>query len=183
VDGITEQLTYFTRCENFPQAVSGIKAASPECIHLILPEFPDLLKTAGLLREVKHSTVHHIRTTSGHPVNSRPGRLDPARLKIAQAEFNAMIDNGTTRRPESPWSSALHMVPKNDFGWRPCGDYRALNARTISDRYPVQHIADFSHNLAGCKIFSKIDLVKAYNQIPVSSENVPNTAITLRLFL
>jgi hypothetical protein len=126
---------------------------------------------------VKHSTIHNTRTTSGPPVNSRPRRLDPARLKIAKAEFNAMIDNGTTRNTESPWSSALHMLPKKDFGWRPCGDYRAFNARTILDRYPVRHIADFSHNLAGCKVFSKTDLVKAYNQIPVSPEDVPKTAI------
>jgi hypothetical protein len=116
VDDITELFTCFTRCENFPQPVSGIKVASPESIHPILREFPDLLKPAGLPREVKHSTLHHIRTTSGPPVNRRPRRLDPARRKIAQTEFNAMIDNGTTRRFESPWSSALHMVPKKDFG-------------------------------------------------------------------
>jgi hypothetical protein len=57
---------------------------------------------------------------------------------------------------------------KKDFGWQPSGDYRALKARTIPDRYPVRHIADFSQNLAGCNIFSKINFVKAYNQIPVS---------------
>jgi hypothetical protein len=62
---------------------------------------------------------------------------------------------------------------------RPCGDYRALNARTIPDRYPILHTHDYSHQLSGCRFFSKIDLVKAYNEIPVHPSNIQKTAITI----
>jgi hypothetical protein len=80
--------------------------------------------------------------------------------------------------PQSPWSSALHLVPKKDNGWRPCGDYRALNSCTIPNCYPVQHIHDYSHQISGCRVFSKIDMVRAYNQIPVHPSDVPKTTIT-----
>jgi hypothetical protein len=90
-----------------------------------------------------------------------------------------MVRDGTARPSESSWSSALHIVPKKDNGWHLCGDYRALNARTISDRYPVRHIHDYSHQLAGCRFFSKIDMVRAYNQIPVPSSDIQKTAITI----
>jgi hypothetical protein len=94
-----------------------------------------------------------------------------------------MLRNGTARRSESSWSSALHIISKKDSGWRPCGGYRALNARTIPDRYPVRHIHDYSHQLFGFSVFSKIDLVRAYNQISVHPADIHKTAITTPLGL
>ena len=142
-------------------SVPSVKIPAGTSMDSLLQEFLGLTTPAGIPRKTPHNTTHYIRTTPGPPVACLPSRLDPERLSIAKAEFNAMLLDGTARRAEGSWSSALHLVPK-DSGWSPCGDYRALNARAIPDRHPVPHIIDYSHRLSASTIFSKIDLVRAY---------------------
>jgi cleavage and polyadenylation specificity factor subunit 1 len=89
-----------------------------------------------------------------------------------------MLQDCTACYSESSSSSALHIVPKKDSGRRICGNYRALNSRTIPDHYPVRHSHDYSHQLFGRYIFSKIDLVRAYNQITVHPDDIQKTGIT-----
>jgi len=69
------------------------------------------------------------------------------------------------------------MVRKADGSWRPCGDYRRLNGVTVPDSYPLPNMMDFVAKLAGCTIFSKLDLRKGYHQIPMNVADIPKSAI------
>jgi hypothetical protein len=63
------------------------------------------------------------------------------------------------------------MVPKTDESWHPCSDYCRLNTITVLDRYPLPNMMDLSANMDSCTIFSKIDLVKVFHQVPIAPED------------
>ena len=131
----------------------------------LLNQFPELTLPTTKGETVKHRITH---------VFARPRRLAPDKLVTVKREFDEMIKLGVNEPSDCEWSSALHMVPD----WRPCGDYSSLKAQTVADRYPIPHIQDFTQRLASSKIFSKIDSVRAYYQIPVEPSDLHKTAVT-----
>lgn len=145
-----------TRGYTAANPTSSIKTIIGESTyHRLLAEFPDLSRPPVFAREkTRHGVVHHVKTTPGPPVHKKPRRLAPDRLQHFKTQFEVMIEQGVMQPSRSLWASPLHVVPKKDGGIRPCGDQRALNARTIPDRYTPPHIEDFAQNLHGKRIFS-----------------------------
>lgn len=143
----------------------------------ILNEFKGITTLFSDKKPTKVAVSHHI-VTKGQPVVAKPRRLSPEKLEAARAEFEYLMKSGICQPSKSSWASPLHMVRKPDGSWRPCGDYRALNSRTVPDRYPLPFLQDFGHILHGKHIFSTIDLQRAFHQIPVQPADVPKTAIT-----
>ena len=124
----------------------------------------------------KHGVQHRIPTT-GFPVHSQARRFSPEKFKVSKEEFDTLVKLGIAQRSNSPYSSPLHVVPKPNGEYRPCGDFRRLNESTEFDRYPIPRIHDFTSNLAGKCIFSKVDLIKGYHQIPAHPNDVPKTVV------
>ncbi|GFT30533.1 retrovirus-related Pol polyprotein from transposon 297 [Trichonephila clavipes] len=137
----------------------------------------DLSNPSLISKSASHGTVHHIITT-GPPVTARPRRLHPKLYDAVKVEFEFLLAQGIIRPSKSPWSSPLHVVPKSDSTVIPVGDYRQLNSVTEFDSYPMPYLNDFAHALHGKKIFSKIDIFKAFHQIPIAECDIPKTAVT-----
>ncbi|WVZ70515.1 hypothetical protein U9M48_019176 [Paspalum notatum var. saurae] len=90
------------------------------------------------------------------PISKRPYRMAPNELKELKTQLQEQLDKG------------LFV------------DYRPLNAVTVKNKYPLPHIDILFDQLAGARVFSKIDLRSGYYQIKIREEDVPKTAFSTR---
>ncbi|KAJ0169143.1 hypothetical protein K1T71_015309 [Dendrolimus kikuchii] len=137
----------------------------------LLSEYPELTKPVSFKEIPKHNVCHFIET-EGPPVRCKSRPLPPDRYNKAKEEFKIMCDMGICRPSKSAWASPLHIVPKKNGQIRLCGDYRQLNSMTKPDRYPLPRLRDFTYVLANKKIFSRLDINRAYNCVSVNKHDI-----------
>ena len=154
----------------------------------LLDQYPDLSTPSFRVKDPKHGVKHYIPTQC-RPIQSRARKLAPDKLAVAKTEIEKLCELGVCQRGKSEWASPLMVARKPCVspctctpstpcgGWRVCGDYRRLNTQTVDDKYPVRSLTDFNNDLAGKTIFSKIDLLKGYHQIPVADDDVKKTGV------
>jgi hypothetical protein len=101
-------------------------------------------------------------------------------LAELKAQLQELLEKGFIRPSSSPWGCPTLFVKKKDQTLRMCVDYRPLNEVTIKNKYPLPLIDILFDQLAGAKVFSKIDLRSRYHQIKIQPEDIPKTAFTTR---
>ena len=148
-------------------------ATSGDPFQALLHSIPELTNLDFVVSKPTHSIKHHIETTG----SLCPHRLSAQRLRAVKAEFNYMLQLGIIHPSSSSWASPLHLVPKRSGYWHLTGDFQRLNAMMVPDCHPILHNQAFTTSLHSCKTF-KLDLVKAYHQIPVNPADIPKSAVT-----
>lgn len=149
----------------------------------LFKKYPNILPNASADHPAPSSaiTVEHTIDTNGRPCHYRPRPLALQHQQPVKEALKKMLDDGIIRQSKSNWASPLHVVPKKPGSWRLVGDYRYLNSVTVKDAYSLPYLQDFSSQLHGMKIFSRLDLKDAFFHVKIAEEDVPKTAIATPL--
>jgi hypothetical protein len=150
--------------------------AIPSEVQAILSSFAEIFQEPTGLPP-KQALTHSIPLVQGaRPIQIRPYRFAPALKDEIEQKNSEMLKSGVIRPSVSNFASPLIMVKKKDLTWRPCVDYRYLNALTIKSKYPLPVIDELLDELNGACWFSKLDLRASYHQIRLTEGDEYKTA-------
>jgi hypothetical protein len=130
---------------------------------------------SGLPPQQKHD--HRIHLMLGTtPVAVRPYRYPQLLKDEVERQCADMLAQGTIQPSSSPFSAPVLLVKKADNTWQFCVDYRALNVKTVKDKFPIPVVEELMDELQGARFFTKIDLRSGYHQVqmhPTYNEKTP----------
>jgi len=124
-----------------------------------------------------------------HEIKLQPGTTPPHgplygmsedELLVLRKFLQENLDKGFIRASTSPAASPVLFAKKPGGGLRFCVDYRALNAITIKNRYPLPLIQETLSQLSQAKYFTKLDVVAAFNRIRIKEGQEWMTAFNTR---
>lgn len=138
-------------------------------LSMLLDRYKELF-AAGLGRFTGGRATLRVREGAA-PMFCRPRALPYALKARVDAELDQMLAEGVIEPVDcSDWATPLVPVRKADGGLRICADYKVtLNPVLLIDRFPLPRIEDLLVGLNGAKMFSKIDLSQAYNQVELDN--------------
>lgn len=153
-----------------------LAAVAPDLMADLLEEFlPLFAEPSGLPPERKR--VHQIRLLPGTgAVSVRPYRYAHIQKEELEKQCDEMLHLGVIRPSSSAFSAPVLLVKKHDGSWRFCVDYRALNDKTIKDKFPIPVVEELLDELRDTSFFTKLDLRSGYHQVRMHPDDVEKTA-------
>lgn len=162
--------------------------------HLTEFEREELLKTLNGIPTVFHdpdkklscTTVVQcdINTTDDLPVYQKSYPYPAAYREEVDKQIEKYLADGIIRPSRSEFNSPIWIVPKKQDAsekkkFRLVVDFRKLNEKTISDRYPMPEISTILDQLKGNAYFTTLDLASGFHQIKMREKDAKKTAFSV----
>ncbi|XP_068210796.1 uncharacterized protein [Palaemon carinicauda] len=145
--------------ENSSQHLSPFQS---EGLENLIYSYPDLYGENSGQRTVLTHDIELLPRTA-------PIRISPAKKLVMKEEVEYLLRAGLAKPSKSPWASPCLLVPKEDGSMRLCTDYGRVNSATVKDSYPLPHLEDLIDSVGQAKYVAKIDLLKGYYQVKLTS--------------
>lgn len=101
-------------------------------------------------------------------------------LLVLREYLEENLGKGFIRASRSPAASPVLFVRKPGGGLRFCVDYRALNALTVKNRYPIPLIRETLDRLCRARYYTKLDIIAAFNRLRIAKGDEWKTAFRTR---
>lgn len=142
---------------------------------LLEKHFKDEPATLGRTDRVKHI----IDTGDAAPIKQRYYTVSPARQKLINEELDRMLGLGVVEPSQSAWSSPIMLLDKPDGSKRFVVDFRAVNAVSKKDAYPLPQVTTILDRLRDARFLSSLDIKSAYWQIELEESSKEKTAFAI----
>ena len=143
------------------KAVSGIDLK----VNQLIQKYPEVFQEG--LGTIKHYKATLQLKQGATPRFCRPRPLPFAIREQVEDELDRLVGKGILHKiNHSDWAAPIVPVPKSDGSIRICGDYKVtINPSLLVDQYPLPRPNDLFTCLTGGKLFTKLDLTAAYQQM------------------
>jgi len=142
-------------------------------------EFPSVFDENFPLPEPRNIN-HRIDLSDDIAVFGPIYRLSEAENLELRRQIEDLLARNLIRPSSSPYGAPVLFAKKKDGGLRLCIDYKALNNKTIKNKFPLPRIDDLIDSLRSAKCFTKIDLRSCYWQIRMEPGHEYKTAFRTR---
>lgn len=96
---------------------------------------------------------------------------------VLQKYLKEHLFKGFIHTSSSPAASPVIFVKKPGGGLRLCVDYCGLNNLTVKNRYPLPLIQETLNLMASSVIFTKLDIIAAFNKLRMAEGEEWKTAM------
>ena len=193
----------FMHEEAAPPAESIIEPINQIATTMNSNEFPELEKSRKIILKILKNKIDINQNINPHepcpieqaeiylptPPNAvtyrRQYLLPLAVRDIVTKIVKEWLDEGVIEPApvDSTFNTPIFIIPKKDANgiksdFRPCLDYRPLNALIPDDNFPLPRIAEIFEALAGAQYFTTLDLKSAYHRFPIHKDDRHKTAFT-----
>ena len=137
----------------------------------LVQKYPEVFKSGlGTMKAFKAQL--HMKE-GAKPKFCRPRPVPFAIKELVGRELDRLEEADIVIKEDySEWAAPIVPVPKRDGSIRVCGDFKVtINSHLNVDQYPLPKPSDLMTLLTGGKIFTKLDLTAAYQQMMLDEES------------